>query len=553
MSSFSDLHILCVNSSFLPQLQTMATCHAVHLPAGVHSVLDFFPDTKIDVLIQEEILGKRVLLQHLDHLNCLRVFWARDPHLNAYWQTCYGRLFDLVCSTQKRWGNYFSQQGAANTAWLTWSGVNRPFVSWQKRTLNMAFVARVEKRPIRHFMCSFLRERFGLEHEEDLGREAMLERYAQAKIVPNEAILAEVNMRLFEGASCGCVVVGQKTDEDIEELFEPGREAFFFDHVLEMEEQIAWLLARPAEAEKIGRRAWKRVQACHLPLHRAQRMVDLILGAGKIRRAPLQGEIDFWLTLYALYQDGSFSFSADMLKRRLAGLKEKDPRILRAFIQHLYTTQCVGELEILLIQISQSGVWADNCLLYLTCSVAALLGLKRLDLARHFRQIHVRAQKQYRPVPEPETGIDLLLAWSTLLRQQSIVSRPGFSFDSTRHLPQTALEILLCAISLSEDPTRSVEQMKNLLRNRRGYDEFCLRHLSWLGLRRREDWRLGLELGLTNLRIFRKREGLEELAAALLAAQEQGQEKAFFRVLRGADPSGLVWRYLIRRGMYNGA
>ena len=107
----------------------------------------------------------------------------------------------------------------------------------------------------------------------------MLDRYSRARIVPNEAILAEVNMRLFEGASCGCVVVGQRTDEDIEELFEPGREALFFDHVLEMEEQIVWLLAHPAAAEKIGRRAWGRVQACHLPLHRAQKLVELILGA----------------------------------------------------------------------------------------------------------------------------------------------------------------------------------------------------------------------------------------------------------------------------------
>ena len=60
------LNILCINSSLLPQLQTMATCHAVHLQAGVYSVSDFLPDTKIDVLIQEEVLGRRVLLQDLD-------------------------------------------------------------------------------------------------------------------------------------------------------------------------------------------------------------------------------------------------------------------------------------------------------------------------------------------------------------------------------------------------------------------------------------------------------------------------------------------------------
>ncbi len=543
------LNILCINSSLLPQLQTMATCHAVHLQAGVYSVSDFLPDTKIDVLIQEEVLGRRVLLQDLDRLDCLTVFWARDPHLNAYWQTSYGRLFDLVCSTQKRWAEYFRQQGTSNAAWLTWPGVSRPFVPWSERLRDLTFVARVKERPIRYFMCSFLQEQFGLEHDENLEWEAMLDRYSRARIVPNEAILAEVNMRLFEGASCGCVVVGQRTDEDIEELFEPGREALFFDHVLEMEEQIVWLLAHPAAAEKIGRRAWGRVQACHLPLHRAQKLVELILGSGKIRRAPLQGEIDFWLTLHALFQAGALSFSSDILKRRLAALKEQDPRVMAAFIQHLYTTQCCGELETALMYISQSGFGAKSCLLYLTCSVAALLGLKRLDLARYFRQIHIRAEKQYRPVPEPETGIELLLAWAALLQRQLFLHRPGFPFDAARHLPQTALETLNCAISLSADPTRPVEQMQNLLRNAKGYDEFRLRHLSWLGLRRPKDWRLGLELGLTNLRVFRKQEGLEELVAAFLAAHEQGRDKAFFRVLDGEDLSGLVRRYLIKNGM----
>ena len=41
-------------------------------------------------------------------------------------------------------------------------------------------------------MCSFLQEQFGLEHDENLEWEAMLDRYSRARIVPNEAILAEV-------------------------------------------------------------------------------------------------------------------------------------------------------------------------------------------------------------------------------------------------------------------------------------------------------------------------------------------------------------------------
>jgi len=72
-----------------------------------------------------------------------------------------------------------------------------------------------------------------------------------------------------------------------------------------------------------------------------------------------------------------------------------------------------------------------------------------------------------------------------------------------------------------------------------------LRALSWLGLRRRQDWALGLDLALTNLRIFRLREGLEELALALENAGKQGQEDRFFQRLKVLDPSGLARRQLM--------
>ena len=44
----------------------------------VYSVSDFLPDTKIDVLIQEEVLGKRVLLQDLDRVfNLIEIIHQR--------------------------------------------------------------------------------------------------------------------------------------------------------------------------------------------------------------------------------------------------------------------------------------------------------------------------------------------------------------------------------------------------------------------------------------------------------------------------------------------
>ena len=68
--------------------------------------------------------------------------------------------------------------------------------------------------------------------------------------------------------------------------------------------------------------------------------------------------------------------------------------------------------------------------------------------------------------------------------------------------------------------------------------------LSDLTLRRRDDWRAGLELGLCNLRCYRPAQGLDELALAERLAGEQGQGEEFAQALAQADPSGRVLRAL---------
>ena len=49
-----------------------------------------------DVIIQMEYLGRRVFLSGMSELDCPKIFWAVDSHLNLFWQRWYGRLFDVV-------------------------------------------------------------------------------------------------------------------------------------------------------------------------------------------------------------------------------------------------------------------------------------------------------------------------------------------------------------------------------------------------------------------------------------------------------------------------
>ena len=76
--------------------------------AGLLACLDRPPDC----VIQQEHLGKRLILTGLDTAPCPTIFWARDPHLNFFWQRHYARLFSAVAVTQPHLVPAFRAAGA---------------------------------------------------------------------------------------------------------------------------------------------------------------------------------------------------------------------------------------------------------------------------------------------------------------------------------------------------------------------------------------------------------------------------------------------------------
>ena len=54
----------------------------------------------------------------------------------------------------------------------------------------------------------------------------------------NECIAGEVNQRLFEAASSGCLPVSERQPPGVETLFVPGTEALYYENVLELDEHL---------------------------------------------------------------------------------------------------------------------------------------------------------------------------------------------------------------------------------------------------------------------------------------------------------------------------
>jgi spore maturation protein CgeB len=89
---------------------------------------------------------------------------------------------------------------------------------------------------------------------------------------------ASSTCRPFELAACGAAIVSNP-NEGIERWFEPGRELLVANDADEATAAYRELLADPAQAEELGRRARERVLDEHTYAHRARRLLEL-LGLG---------------------------------------------------------------------------------------------------------------------------------------------------------------------------------------------------------------------------------------------------------------------------------
>jgi len=88
-------------------------------------------------------------------------------------------------------------------------------------------------------------------------------------------VFASSACRPFELAATGAAIVSNPV-EGMERWFEPGRELLVVTGAVEATAAYRELLADPAQAEELGRRARERVLDEHTYAHRAQRLLELV-------------------------------------------------------------------------------------------------------------------------------------------------------------------------------------------------------------------------------------------------------------------------------------
>ena len=264
-----------------------------HLPGLLHH-MDFSPE----LVLQQECLGLRRYFGGLDTLNCPTLFWAVDSHLNMFWQQWYALLFDAVLTPHVSLFKALPEERIPRVLQrFSQMGQRRQWVPHEKRGHGLSLCARMDQhRPVRGWLVDLLKPE-GLHAVDGLSMDEMMGLYDDSRIVPNESIANEVNFRLMEAASSGCLVLSPDVGEDQDELLLPGKEFLVYHDGLELLEQTAWAKKRPQTVEAMGRAAMARIQAEHLPEHRADTVVRLAKGLSQNRLTGRAASLAFWITL----------------------------------------------------------------------------------------------------------------------------------------------------------------------------------------------------------------------------------------------------------------
>lgn len=516
--------------------------------ASLPSLLASLPEPP-DCVIHQEHLGKRLILTDLDAAPCPTIFWARDPHLNFFWQRHYARQFSATASTQPQFLDAFAAAGAPRTAWITWYGPKRPFVPFANRPNALAFVGRITQlRRRRQWFANHLAA-YGLAPCQDAYGEALAAVYEQARAAPNECISGEINQRLFESAACGCLPISERTPEAVAELFVPGREALYYDDVLELDEHLSFAAAHPAVIEKMARAAHAAVAERHLAEHRAAALLALAAeiadAPGSAVSGPAAAEATA-LTFFRLSRSDQMALPKPMVWDRLMAAPST-PDIVAAMI-HMAVGFGDSELVAHLsgVCLARPDLAANVHTAAVCCLAACRVGA--VESAKRAYAAFLGATGKTRAARLTET-YDYLVFFAAALEAKGYDAAPGMVFDPDRHLPDNAVECLLAAKLLRPDALETDRRLAAVLRRFPGFQAERVGLLSNLSLHRRADWSLGLELATANLRAFRREPGIEEAMLAAEAALSQGQLDRFSRRLAQADPAGRLRGELLKQGL----
>ena len=254
-----------------------------------------------DVVLFFEGGSMRLLPDTSKVKSCLTAWYGVDTHMDYQKHLFIGRLFDVTFIAQKEYVEKLRNDGLRQVYWLP-LGFAPELMSTEmpNRTIDIAHVgsSNVAANPQRHLLLAALQREFSSTRFGPATPQEMGSIYASARIVFNRSVNNDVNMRFFEAAGAGTVLVTDSViDNGVETLFEEGKHYMVYHDEATLLKVVRDLLSDPARCATMGESARLHVLECHTY---DQRAVSLLNAAEQSTKLPIPRQEDCFAAYLSL-------------------------------------------------------------------------------------------------------------------------------------------------------------------------------------------------------------------------------------------------------------
>ena len=215
---------------------------------------------------------------HFEKLECPSLWWGIDTHNDYEKHLRISTLFDHSLIAQKSYVQRLHQDGIHSVSWFPLAS---PIAqeSDADREIDMSYVGSTnwDLYPQRGVLLKTVADNVPNSVIGQQSAAEMLKTYQRSRIVFNNSLKNDINMRIFEAMGAGATLFTNPiTDNGMEDLFIDGEDYVSYKDATDLREKILNLLANADLLTAIARSGMKKVHQLHTYEVRAQQIVELV-------------------------------------------------------------------------------------------------------------------------------------------------------------------------------------------------------------------------------------------------------------------------------------
>jgi len=208
------------------------------------------------------------------------VFYVIDTHLKKPYKKIRRQVghYDIIFCAQKQGALRLCREAGIDVQWvpLACDPSIHKMLNLPKK-YDIGFVGKDAKKFARGRYLEILRGKYPDSYIGKADYRDMSRIYSASKVCFNLSISNDINMRIFEIMSCGCLLLTNRIrNNGFNELFQDGKHLITYKNDKELIELIDYYLGNSEERDRIAEEGYKLVVSNHTYYHRVQSMFNYI-------------------------------------------------------------------------------------------------------------------------------------------------------------------------------------------------------------------------------------------------------------------------------------